>query len=249
MELFNQEVAIITGAAQGIGKAIATTFAKEGARPILFDVNAKKGLAAVQEINDLGYFATFIQCDVSSKKDIERAVEQAVAQCGDIDILVNNAGILHSTEIEDITEEEWNKILSVNLSGVFFMCQQVIPTMKKNNRGSIINLSSLAGRMGGLKNGLAYSATKSGVIGLTYGLATRLAKFNINVNCVAPGPTETDILLTFTEEKRKDLAQSIPLQRFGTPEDIANTVAFLASKRSSFATGAVLDVNGGSFVG
>ncbi len=247
--LFNGEVAIITGAAQGIGRAIAEEFCREGAKAVIFDINDEKGKALESQIRQSGGEAKYVRCDVSNVKDIEGAVGVAAKEFGTINILVNNAGILHSTPVEDITEEEWDRMMAINLKGVFFMSQKVLPFFKKNGSGKIVNISSLAGRMGGFANGLGYSASKAGIIGLTYGLARRLAGFNINVNALAPGTTETDILKAFTPEKIQQLRESVPIKRLGKPEDIANTVVFLASSKASFITGAVLDINGGMFTG
>ena len=168
---------------------------------------------------------------------------------GGVDILVNNAGILHSTQIEDVTEQEWDKICDINLKAVFFAVQACTAHFKEKRYGKIVNMSSLAGRSGGIANGIVYSATKAGVIGLTKGLATRLAPWNINVNCVCPGTTKTDILKTFTDEKLKELETKIPLGRLGSTEDIANVVCFLCSDEASFMTGATVDVNGGMYIG
>lgn len=247
--LFNGEVAIITGAAQGIGRAITEEFCREGAKAVIFDINDDKGKALESLINQSSGEAKYIRCDVSSVKDIERAVGEAANKFGTINILVNNAGILHSTPVEEITEEEWDRMMAINLKGVFFMSQKVLPYFKKNRGGKIVNISSLAGRMGGFANGVGYSASKAGIIGLTYGLARRLAGFNINVNAIAPGTTETDILKAITPEKIQQLRELIPLKRLGRPEDIANIAVFLASSKASFITGAVLDVNGGMFTG
>lgn len=247
--LFSGEVAIITGAAQGIGRAIAEEFCREGAKVIIFDLNDEKGKAVEAEINKSGGEAKYIRCDVSKVKEIEKAFKDAADTFGTVNIIVNNAGILHATAVEDITEEEWDRMMAINLKSVFFMAQKALPFFKKNGGGKIVNISSLAGRMGGYANGLGYSATKAGIIGLTYGLARRLAGYNINVNAIAPGTTETDILKAFSAEKIQELRNSVPIKRLGKPEDIANTAVFLASSKASFITGAVLDVNGGMFTG
>lgn len=247
--LFQGEIAIITGGAQGIGKAIAMEFAKEGAIPVIFDISEDRGREAAKSITEQGHEAFFIRCDVSNVNDIKRAVAEVGSKYNAIHILVNNAGILHSTAIEDVTEEEWDRMMAVNLKSVFFMTQQVLPYMKRQKSGKVVNITSLAGRMGGFANGLGYSASKAGIIGLTYGLARRLAQYNINVNAIAPGTTETDILKAFTAEKIQELRESVPIKRLGSPQDIANAAVFLASERASFITGAVLDVNGGMFTG
>ncbi len=247
--LFNGEVAIVTGAAQGIGKAIAAEFCKEGARVAIFDINNAKGNVTADEITKAGGKAQYYHCDVTHPAEIEQMVDEVARTFGTVNILVNNAGILHSTPIEDVTEEEWDKMMAVNLKSVFFMTQKVLPFFKKEGGGKIVNVSSLAGRMGGFANGLGYSASKAGIIGLTYGFAYRLAKFNINVNAVAPGTTETDILKIFTPERIQQLRESVPIKRLGKPADIANLAVFLASAKASFITGAVIDINGGMFMG
>lgn len=248
--LFNGEVAIITGSAQGIGRAIAERFCQEGAKTAIIDINEKKGTLCSQAIRaTTGGDSHFFKCNVMSVDEIKNCVKSVADKFGRIDILVNNAGILHTTPIEDVTEEEWDRIMAINLKSVFFMTQQVIPYMKEIGRGSILNISSLAGRMGGYANGLGYTASKAGIIGLTYGFANRLAKDNITVNAVAPGTTKTDILKGIPKDILNKLKSSIPLGRFGKPEDMANAAVFLTSPQAGFITGAVLDVNGGMFVG
>jgi len=247
--LFNGELVIITGAAQGIGRAMAEKFCKEGAKAAIVDINEEKGVLCAESIQSAGGDAHFFKCDVMCVEEISNCVKSIADKFGRIDILVNNAGILHTTPIEDVTEEEWDRMMAINLKSVFFMSQQVIPYMKKAGTGSILNISSLAGRMGGYANGLGYTASKAGIIGLTYGFANRLAKDNINVNAIAPGTTKTDILNDIPMERLDELKASIPLGRFGMPEDIADAAIFLTSSKASFITGAVLDVNGGMFVG
>ena len=247
--LFNREVAIVTGGAQGIGRAIAEEFCREGAKAVILDINDEKGKTLESEIRQSGGEVTFLHCDVSKPAEIDKVIAQILEKYARINILVNNAGILHSTPIEDITEEEWDRMMAINLKSMFFMCQKVLPAFREQKGGKIINISSLAGRMGGIANGLGYTATKAAMIGLTYGFARRLAKDNINVNAIAPGTTETDILKAFSPEKKEELRQTIPLKRLGNPQDIANAVVFLASSKANFITGAILDVNGGMFMG
>jgi len=246
---FNGEVAIVTGGARGIGRAIVEEFAKEGASVAIYDIDDEEGQSFVHSMTRDGIKAAYFHCDVSRVSDIEKAVTTTAEELGNIQILVNNAGILHSTKVEDITEEEWDRMMAINLKSVFFMSQKVLPYFKKNGSGKIVNISSLAGRMGGIANGLGYSATKAGIIGLTFGLARRLAGYKVNVNAVAPGTTETDILKAFTTEKIQELRESVPIKRLGKPEDIANLVVFLSSEKASFITGAVIDINGGMFTG
>jgi NAD(P)-dependent dehydrogenase (short-subunit alcohol dehydrogenase family) len=247
--MLDGKVAIITGAGQGIGREIAITLAQQGAWVSIADIQFGNAQKVAEEITHAGGKALPLQTDVSSVSDIKRMVEQTAQAFGGVDILVNNAGILHKTQIEDITEQEWDTIMAVNLKGVFFAMQQVLPYMKAKKAGRIISMSSLAGRMGGYANGVGYSASKAGIIGLTMGVARRVAQYNITVNAVAPGTTQTDILKQLSSEQIDELAQTIPMKRLGKPENIAGVVAFLASDAAEYITGAVIDVNGGMFMG
>ena len=244
------KIAIVTGAGQGIGKAIAFILASKGVIPVIVDINRDTAEQAAKELKNTGKEAFAIKVDVSSVKEISDMVKTVINKYGKVDILVNNAGIVHGTPIEDITEKEWDMMMAVNLKSVFFASQQVLMYMKKNGYGRIINISSLAGRMGGYKNGLGYSASKAAIIGLTYGMARRVAESGITVNAVAPGPTETDIFKALmTPDKIKEYYSIIPMKRLGKPDNIANVVAFLASEEAEYVTGAVIDVNGGCFMG
>lgn len=247
--LIQNKVAIITGAGQGIGKAIALTFANEGGIPVIVDQNGKTALSVESQVKASGGRALAYELDVSNVSGLKTMVEYVVAEFGTVDILVNNAGILHSTKIEDITEQEWDKMMNVNLKSTFFAMQQVLPYMKKQKQGRIINISSLAGRMGGYQNGVAYSASKAGIIGLTMAVARRVAEYNITVNAVAPGTTESEIIKQFSQDQQESLRLLIPLQRLGKPQNIADVVAFLASDKAEFITGATIDINGGMFMG
>jgi 3-oxoacyl-[acyl-carrier protein] reductase len=245
----DQKIAIVTGAGQGIGRAVAIALAQNGTIPVIVDVNAKTALKVAAEINSLNVPAVSFKADVSRVAEIENMVRQVVDKFGTVDVLVNNAGILHATQIEDITEEEWDRMMAVNLKSVFFASQQVLPYMKKKRWGRIINMSSLAGRMGGYGNGVGYAATKAGIIGLSMSMARRVAPFNVTVNAIAPGTTESEILKSFTPERIAELKRLVPLGRLGKPEDIAALCAFLASEQAGFITGAVIDINGGMFMG
>jgi 3-oxoacyl-[acyl-carrier protein] reductase len=176
-------------------------------------------------------------------------VAAVAREFGRVDVLVNNAGILHTTAIAAITEAEWDRILAVNLKGAFFLSQQVLPHMQARGWGRIVNVASVAGRMGGYGSGLAYSASKAGLIGLTMGMARHVAEFGITVNAVAPGTTRSPIVAQFSSEQLEALRQRIPVRRLGEPKDTAAVVGFLASDEAGFITGAVVDVNGGMFMG
>ena len=252
-------VALVTGSAQGIGKEIVLLFLNHGARVIAADIN-KMALAELNETigntpgNIAGrfplserFFSSVV--DVAKVSDLQMVASKGEEVFGGVDILVNNAGVLHSTAMENITEEEWDSMMDINLKSCFFASQKVLPSMKRKGWGRIINMSSLAGRMGGYANGLGYSATKAGIIGLSRGMAQRLAKYQITVNCIAPGTTESGILSQLPEQKLAELKKMIPLGRFGKTMDIASLVLFLASDMASFITGSTIDINGGMYMG
>lgn len=245
----DSKIAIVTGAAQGIGRAVALALADAGNVPVIVDINEETAAEVAEEFKGKGIQSMSIGVDVSKVAELTNMVDRVVAEFGTIDILVNNAGILHATLIEDITEEEWDRMLAVNLKSVFFASQKVLPYMKEKRWGRIINMSSLAGRMGGYGNGVGYAATKAGINGLTMSMARRVAPYKVTVNAVAPGTTESKILKSFTEERIKELESMVPLGRLGKPEDIAALVTFLASEGAGFITGAVIDINGGMFMG
>jgi NAD(P)-dependent dehydrogenase (short-subunit alcohol dehydrogenase family) len=242
------KVAVVTGAGQGLGKAIAESLAQKGACVALADIQFDKVKQVAAVIARAGGKALPLEADVSKVADIRRMVQATVDGFGGLDILVNNAGILHQTAIEDITEEEWDRIMAVNLKSVFFSIQQALPFMKVKKGGRIISISSLAGRMGGYANGVAYSASKAGIIGLTRAVARRVADFGITVNALAPGTTETDIIKGLSPGQIDMLKQTIPLKRLGRPDNVSELVAFLCSEAADFITGAVIDVNGGIYM-
>lgn len=236
--------AIVTGAAQGIGLAIAARLNGEGCRVALLDMNTAKMEKAAKDLKG----CVGISCDVSSPISIAIAVQSVVEQLEGLDILVNNAGILPRSSLEETTEEEWDQTLAVNLKSVFFMTQKTLPYLKRSPYARIINIGSLAGRMGGFETCLAYSASKGGIHALTMGLARQLAPYRINVNAVCPGTTETPITKAFSDEAMERLLSRIPLERLGRASDMAAAVAFLASDDASFITGHLLDVNGGMYM-
>ena len=240
-----KRIAVVTGAAQGIGYAIAERLNQEGAAVALLDINEKKAQDSADKLlNCMG-----IGCDVSDLSSIEKAIERVVKKYGGIDIVVNNAGILPSSALEDVTQDEWDRTLAVNLKGVFFMVQKALPYLQKSSCGRVINTSSLAGRMGGFETCLAYSASKGGINAMTMGMARQLAPFGITVNAICPGTTETPITMAFSEAAMERLLSRIPLHRLGRPEDMAGAAAFLASDEASFITGLLMDINGGMYMG
>jgi len=244
------KTSIVTGAASGIGRGIARKLAEAGSNVAIVDINEKDGKLVEEELKKLGVKAKFYKCDVTSSSDCKKTVEEIYRDFGRIDILVNNAGVIIRKDVVELTEEEWDLVINVNLKGTFLMSHYVIPYMIKGGGGCIVNISSGWGLKGGPK-AAAYCAAKAGVVNLTRAMAIDHGKDNIRVNSVAPGDTDTPMLRKEAaqlgvpwEEFLKEAANR-PLRRIGTPEDIANAVLFLVSDMASWITGAVLVVDGG----
>lgn len=244
MSLVNK-VAIVTGAGRGIGRAIAIALAREGANVVVNDVNIKTAEEVVREIESLSHQAVAIQVDVSDSKEVNRMVQLVLKKFKRVDILVNNAGIIRRGSIEDLAEEDWDRVINVNLKGAFNCAKAVVGIMKKQRYGKIVNISSIAGKIGDLASAPCYGASKAGMACLAKSLARELAPYGVNVNVVAPHAIETDMSKEWSEEKRKSIIADIPLGRLGEPEDVAEAVVFLVSDKAKFITGEVLDVNGG----
>jgi len=246
---FRDRVAIITGSGRGIGKEIARLLAAEGASVVVSDINLDTARETTKEIESS--FKTevrLIQSDVKKRRDITNLIESTVREFGQIDILVNNAGIMYPTKIEDISEEEWDEVLDVNLRGVFFCSQAVSPFMKERRQGGILNIASVAGKIGGVASGAHYSVSKAGVICLTQMFAKVLAPFGVRVNAIAPGPVDTAMGQLFSPQQREDLVKMCPLGRFADTGDIAEAALFLLSDGAKHITGEIMDVNGGMFM-
>jgi len=242
---FEGKVALVTGAARGIGKAIALKLAQEGADVVVTDVDLEGAQRVAQEIEGLGYKAKAIQADVSQREAVQRLVSKAVSVFGQIDILVNNAGIIRRGTFLEHDPQDWEKVLSVNLGGTFNCAKEVVPLMVKQGGGKIINISSVVGKMGDIASAPSYGTSKGAINTFTKSLARELAPYGINVNAVAPHAIETDMSREWSEEKRRQIVEAIPLKRLGKTEEVAEVVAFLASDGAGFITGQILDVNGG----
>lgn len=239
------KVALVTGAGRGIGKAIAIALAREGAKVIVNDVDIQIAETVVGEIKSLGRESLAIQADVSDSKEVNQMIDLTIKKFGRFDILINNAAIIKRGSIEELKEDDWDRVIDVNLKGTFNCMKAVVGIMKKQKYGKIVNISSIAGKIGDLTSALCYGASKAGMICLAKSLARELAPYNINVNVVAPHAIKTDMSKEWSEEKRKNIIANIPLGRMGEPEDIAEAVVFLVSDKAKFITGEVLDVNGG----
>jgi len=246
MEL-KTKVALITGAAQGIGKAVTLVLARHGADVVVADVNIEKAQETAREVEVLGRAAMAVRVDVTRLEDVEKMVEAAVQRFGKIDILINNAGIARDKLILRMTEEDWDTVLNVNLKGTFNCTKAVIKHMSKQRSGKIVNIASVVGMMGnpGQAN---YSASKAGVIGLTKTIAREFAARGINVNAIAPGYIQTPMTEVLPEKAKEELKRLIPMERLGQPEDVAHAVLFLVSEASSYITGNILNVNGGIYM-
>lgn len=234
------QVAIVTGGGGGIGKATCLTFAREGADIVIPEVNIANAEAAAAEIQALGRKCKVIETDVSNGASVRTMVRQTLEAFGRIDILVNNAGIFSYTRIDACTEEEWDRMMAVNLKGPFLCAQAVMETMKTQRAGRIINLGSLAGQVGGIVASAPYSASKAGVMCLTKSLARVLGEYGITVNSIAPGVAATEMA-----KNHPDMTDQIPLGRVADASEIASAILFLASEEGRYLTGATLDVNGG----
>jgi 2-hydroxycyclohexanecarboxyl-CoA dehydrogenase len=243
----NGKVAIITGAAQGIGRAIAMRLAEEGARVAIADINETVAAKTAGEIRASGAPALAVKLDVTSLDEAIAAVEKVERELGPIDILVNNAGWDKVEPFVDNTPETWDRVIAVNFRGPMNCCKAVIPGMQSRGHGKILTISSDAGRVGSMGEAV-YAGCKAGLIGFSKTLARELARHNINVNVVCPGPTETALLKSAMADRPKVLeamARSIPMRRLGQPQDLAGAVAFFVSADSDYATGQVLSISGG----
>jgi len=239
--------ALITGASRGIGKSIALTLARNGVNiAINFLKNKELAENVAKKAISYGIKAKIYRADVSNFEEVKSMVEKIISDFGSVDILINNAGIIPKNySIINIPIEEWQKIINVNLTGSFNVVKAVVPYMIKQKEGKIVNMASVAGKMGGTV-GPHYAASKAGIIGMTFSLAQELLKYNITVNAIAPGPIETEMIANLPQDVKMKILKRVPMGRFGKPEEVAEAVLFLI--KCDFVTGEVIDVNGGYYM-
>ncbi len=241
------KVTIITGAGSGIGRGTALLFAGEGAKVVVADVNRKGGEDTVNEIRQNGGEAFFALLDISNREQIKIVVNETLDKYGKIDVLINNAGIIQDALVVKMTEEQWDRVISIDLKGPFNCIQAVVGSMIEKGGGEIINVSSIVGLYGNVGQ-TNYAAAKAGLIGMTKTLAKELGKKGIRVNAIAPGFIITPMTSGIPEKILEMMKEKTPLKRLGKPEDVANTLLFLASDEASFINGAVISVDGGLLI-
>lgn len=248
---FKGKRVIVTGGGSGIGKATAEAFLSEGAKVAIFDISERSGKKVIEELKQKGYNPLLFVGDVSRSADVKRMVKGAVAKLGGIDVLFNNAGILVEGTVEKVSEKDWDRIMSVNVKGVFLMSKAIVPIMLKQKKGVIVNNASCSGLVGD-RNAIAYNTSKGAVVLMTKCLALDYALKNIRCNCVCPGEIETPMFHQEAkarnmplDEYRTELCGYHPIGRLGVPSEVANAVLFLASEDASFITGVAFSVDGG----
>jgi NAD(P)-dependent dehydrogenase (short-subunit alcohol dehydrogenase family) len=254
MSCLTNKRALITGGASGIGRATALLFAREGAAVAVADLDEAGGQAVAQTITDEGGQVIFVPCDVTRAADCQRAVRFTVEELGGLDVLFNNAGVIRRATVLDTTEEEWDRVMAVNVKSIFLLSKYAIPVMAQAGGGAIVNTASGWGLVGG-RNAVSYCASKGAVVNMTRAMALDHGEQNIRVNCICPGDTDTPMLrdearqLGASDEDFMIEAADRPLRRIGRPEDIAQAALYLASDAASFVTGAALVVDGGGLAG
>ncbi|MGD9160047.1 MAG: SDR family NAD(P)-dependent oxidoreductase [Desulfobacteraceae bacterium] len=241
--------AVVTGGSQNIGFAISREFAENGMNVGILSLHKENAEKAARVLKDAGQNCIGLQCDVAMASSVKSALNNVHTYFGSIDVVVNCAGILDLYQIQEMPVEYWDKVMAVNLKGTFLLIQHSLKYLEKSYAPRIINISSNAGRMGGFENGMAYTASKGGIIAISYGIARKLANKGITVNCIAPGTIDSEMTSVRGEETVKRLIDRIPIGRLGKAKEVATAACYFASEESAFTTGAVLDVNGGMFMG
>ena len=247
-ELLKGYAAIITGSSRGIGRAIALAFAENGADLVIHGTKEGALQELQSQIRDMGVRCEYVAGDIGQYETAQRLADACMAAYGKIDVLVNNAGINSRKTFAELTPEDWDNMLRVNLTSAFYTCKTVVPHMLERKKGAIINMSSSAGKTAHPNAAVCYGVSKAGINSLTQKLAYDLAPHGIRVNAVCPGPIETDMSLQWTEEYREKVFSSIPLRRLGTGADVANVAVFLASEMAAFVVGESINVNGGKYM-
>lgn len=241
----NNNIALITGAGSGIGASCASVFSGAGANLVLVDKQfGDQNSKSKFKQSEVDYFTL----DITSENDVKSLIETVTNKYGRIDYLINSAGIYREKSLIDLEISDWNKMLNVNLLGTFLVCKYGIPALEKSNNGSIVNIASVAGQVGGIVAGADYSASKAGVLCLTKSLANQIKHLKIRVNTISPGPIVSPMTADWSPERKIEFSKNIPLGRLGEPEEVANVALFLCSSLSSYIQGATINVNGGLYM-
>ena len=249
MGKLEEKVAIVTGAGQGMGRAIAHSLAEQGASVVVNDINENTAKATVSDIKSFNPAVISYVGNVTNIHDVEQMIKHAESNFGHTDVLVNNAGVLRPTPLLQISEEEWDYVVEGNLKSTFLCSKAVLPAMQQNRWGRIINISSSAGKNVSTIGGAHYTAGKAAVLGLTRHAAKEVAEYGVTVNAVCPGLIETEMVsATISDERKHEYADIFPAKRLGQPSEVADLVAFLASDQASYITGASIDINGGDLM-
>ena len=246
---FEGKNAIVTGAGRGMGRTVAERLSAGGARLAINDVVGEWAERTAADIREGGGEAVAVPGSVTSSADVGRMVKATLKQYGEVHILINNAGILRPTPVIDIEEEEWDMVVEVNLKGTYLCSRAVLPAMQESKWGRIVNFSSTAGKNISTVGGAHYTAAKAGILGFTRHLASEVARYGITVNAICPGLIDTEMIRsTISDERAQEYADSFPISRMGQPSEVAELVAFLASDKAAYITGAALDINGGDLM-
>lgn len=243
--MLESKVAIVTGGVAGIGRAVVNALLDQGVVVNFCDIDRERGEVAAKEMTARSGQAIFRQCDISDEDQVRTVVTQVHQQYGKIDYLVNNAGIIRRKSTEEISVDDWDIVFKVNVRGAFLLCKYVSENMIRQKSGKIVNVSSIAGKMGDITSAPGYGPSKAALDGMTKTFARELAPYGITVNGVAPHAIATEMSAQWSEERRQAIIEAIPLKRLGQPEEVAATVLFLLSDGAGFITGEIIDINGG----